>query len=299
MKNFIRVVILNYNGAKLTIDLVSMIQNQSYDDFEIVVVDNASEIEDYLYLTNNLPPIVHLIKSEINLGYSAGNNLGLRYNSGKEVDYFLILNNDLIIEDIFLLKKLVESFNLNLEKLVYATSPLVNTIHSSYPSHSQIQVRKLLKPILLYLLSFVLFKKVLNPIFKRFIYFYDMPFSNKYLICDTINGAAFMISKKVIESFHYFDENVFLYHEEMILGKQIKDIGGVCILNGFVEVKHMQGISTKSTPFVFSTKMERYKYSSEAYFFQRYLGINQLFVKVFCLLKELELKLKRFLFTFR
>lgn len=299
MINFIRVIILNYNGALLTIDLVSMIQKQLYNAFEIVVIDNASDIDDFIFLENNLPKNIHLIRSEENVGYSAGNNLGLKYNSGNSIDYYLILNNDLIVEDVFLLKKMVDSFNLNINKFIYATSPLVDTIHAKVPSHYQIQVRKLLKPFLLYLLSFMIFKKLFSPIFKDFIYYNEMPFSNKYLVCDTINGAAFMISNKLVEKFNNFDENVFLYHEEMILGKQIKELGGVCILNGFGEVKHIQGYSTKSSPFVFNSKMERYKYTSEAYFFQYYLGINKFFVNLFCLLKEFELIVKRVLYRLK
>lgn len=291
----VRVIILNYNTARYTIDLVSKIKNQIYTNFEIVVVDNNSKVSDYLYLVNHLDKDICLIKSVSNLGYSAGNNLGFKFDSINPIDYFLILNSDLIVDDIHLVEKLVVGFKLNSDKPIYASSPLVKSSHNNQPSHSQIQVRKLLSTGQLFFLSFSIFKKLFPSIFKKYIYFDAMPFNNKYLIADTINGAAFMISRKFLESINYLDENVFLYHEELILGKQIQNAGGVCVLNGYTEVTHLQGISTKSTPKSLILEMERHKYFSEAYFFEEYLHINKFFVKVFCFLKELELLFKKWI----
>lgn len=194
---------------------------------------------------------------------------------------------------------MVEGFHIFDHKTIIATSPLVDTISSNQSVDTQIQVRKLLKPFQLYLISFSFFKKIFPRLYKEFIYFNYMPFSNKYFICDTINGAAFMISKKFIDSINYFDQNVFLYHEELILGKQIKNCGGECLLNGFIEVKHIQGSSTKSTPLNFNLAMERYKYISEAYFFKQYLDVKDIYIKIFCGLKKLELGIKKFIFSFR
>lgn len=291
----VRIVILNFNTALYTIDLVTKIKCQTYPNFHIVVVDNNSDLEDYHFLLNNLPDSVHLIQSPKNGGYSAGNNLGFKYNSGKLVDFFLVLNSDLIVDDIHLLEKLVTGFKLNSNKPIYASSPLVNTSHTNQPSHSQIQVRKLLNRFQLLFLSFSIFKKLFPTLFKKFIYYSEIPFSNKYFFCDTINGAAFMISRIFLESINYLDENVFLYHEELILGKQIQNAGGVCVLNGYTEVTHLQGVSTKSTPKSLNLDMERHKYLSEAYFFEEYLHISKFFVKVFCFLKELELLFKKWI----
>lgn len=293
--DYIRVVILNYNCAKLTLDLVVMLERQSYTNFEIVVVDNNSELDDLLFLENRLPSSIHLVKSPINKGYSAGNNLGLKFDSGNLVDFFLILNSDLIVDDIHLIEKLVAGFKLNSPKPVYATSPLVNTTHSHLPSHSQIQVRKLLSSFQSLFLSFSIFKKLFPSVFKNYIYFDEIPYLNKYMYCDTINGAAFMVSRPFLASNNYLDENVFLYHEELILGKQIQNAGGTCLLNGFTEVSHLQGCSTKSSANQFNLKMERYKYLSEAYFFAEYLKINKFSVKIFMTLKEIELYLKKWL----
>jgi len=289
----VRIIILNYNSALYTINLVSKIQRQSYSNFHIVVVDNCSDLDDYHLLLNSLPDSVYLIKSPINGGYSAGNNIGFKFDAGKSVDYFLVLNSDLIVDDIHLIKKLLASFKLNSIKPIYASSPLVNTANNHFPSHSQVQVRKLLNRFQLLFISFSLIKKILPSVFKSYIYFDEMPFLNKYVYCDTINGAAFMISRIFLESNNYLDENVFLYHEELILGKKIQIAGGLCVLNGYTEVTHLQGISTKSSLGQFNVIMERQKYLSEAYFFTKYLKMNMLIVKIFCILKEFELYFKK------
>lgn len=276
-----------------------MLQQQQYQNFEIVVVDNNSEKEDAILLKSKLSKSVFLIESNINRGYSSGNNLGFKFDSGKKIDYFLVLNNDIKINDTNLLSKLLESFNLKCDLPIYAVSPLVNTLHSQLPAYCQIQVRRLLRPHQLMLLSFSIFKKLFKNLFGYFIYVEKMPFLNKLIQCDTINGAAFMIPYNFIQAINFLDESVFLFNEEMILGKQIKNFGGTCLLNGFVEVSHYQGVSTKSSPIFFNKKMEKLKISSEAFFLKKYMNVNSFYIKLFCFLKELELNCKDIYFKVR
>lgn len=291
----VRIIVLNYNTANLTIKLINKLQRQVYDYFEIIVVDNSCAIDQQELLDSFLPSSIFFIKSKTNLGYSGGNNLGMKYSSGFEPDYFLILNSDLEIADNFLIQKLVNGFKIHSSLPIFAQSPLINTLSNKKPVGLQIQVRKLLSTLKLYLLSFSLFKKLFPIFFNSFVYKSEMPFENKYMICDTINGAAFIIKAEFMRNINYLDQNVFLYHEEMILGKQIQNAGGICLLNGFTEVSHLQGCSTKSSANQFNVKMERYKYLSEAYFFAEYLKINKFSIKIFMTLKEIELYLKKWL----
>ncbi|WP_439504221.1 glycosyltransferase family 2 protein [Sediminibacterium sp.] len=288
----VRTIVLNYNTATLTLALVNSLLLQKYNNLEIIVVDNNSNNNDKQLLSSSLPASVYFIQSNSNLGYSGGNNLGMKYNSGFLPDLFFILNSDLQIDDFFLIQKLVDGFNKYSFIPVVAQSPLVNTLSNSKPIGRQIQVRKLLSPFLMYLLSFSLFKW-LTPFFTNsLIYQSQMPFENKYLICDSINGAAFIVSSDFMRINKYLDENVFLYFEEMILAKQIQNYGACCLLNGFVQIKHMQGASTGSSLKNYNPAMERIKYNSEAYFFNKYLDISPFFTNIFTFLKELELQLK-------
>lgn len=294
----VRIVVLNYNTAILTIDLVNNLVKQNYDEYEIVVVDNNSLYSDQQLLSTTLPNSITLIQSKVNLGYSAGNNLGMKYNSGFSIDYFLIMNSDLQLDDIFFIKKLILGFEMNISMPILAQSPLVDTQSCAKPIGIQIQARKLLSPVMLYFLSFSLFKIIFPRIFNTYIYADKMPFENKYLVTDSINGAAFMIKAEFIKSINYLDENVFLYHEEMILAKQIHDCGGKCLLNGFLQIKHIQGAATKSNLKQFNGKMERLKYQSEAYFFLSYLKIHWTLIVFFKFLKKVELSLKRIIKIF-
>lgn len=292
----VRLIVLNFNTASLTIKLVSNLQKQQYNNFEIVVVDNSSSIHDQQLLTDSLPSSIYLIMSKTNLGYSGGNNLGMRYISEVNPDYYFILNSDVAIKDDFLIQKLVEGFKIQSSLPIFAQSPLINTLSSQKPVGLQIQVRRLLSPLKLFLLSFSLCKKLLPGSFNSFIYNSEMPFDNKYMICDSINGAAFMVKADFMKSIDYLDDNVFLYHEEMILAKQINDNRGACLLNGFLQVDHFQGVSTGSNLSHFDAKMERLKFHSEAYFFRKYLYVNPIIILLFKFFKGLELQLKLLFF---
>jgi len=230
---FVRIVILNYNSSKYCIDLIGMLRNQIYDAFEMVVVDNSSREDQVNILKAQVPSDVHLLLLEQNLGYSGGNNAGMRYDSGKSADYFLILNDDVIIDDPRFIEKLVNSFSEPSSQEIIAVSPLTDTVLTNKPVEYQIQVRKILAPLELLIISFALLNKIFAKTFKRFIYQEQMPYANKYMFCDSINGCAFMVKAPFMYQQNFLDDHVFLFHEELILGKQILNAGGTCMLNGY------------------------------------------------------------------
>jgi hypothetical protein len=95
-KNFMSIVIVNYNTGKLLLNCVTSIMHYLLRNFEIVVIDNGSTddsigiIEDLTIKNNNLK----IIKTN-NVGFSAGNNLGVRHSNGNII-YFL--NPDTIVD---------------------------------------------------------------------------------------------------------------------------------------------------------------------------------------------------------
>lgn len=291
MKN-IRIIIINYNQSNLTLNLIKELNNQIYDNFEIVIVDNnSSEIEKKI-LKENLNPDVKYVFSNTNLGYAKGNNLGIKYQTGVTPDYYFILNNDIIINDKYFMQKMVSSFNFETDKNVIAVSPLVDTISLNLPVDQQIQVRRILPKYALITvccsIGAVFFKKLKN----MYLYKDKYPLINKYTECDTINGAAFIIDSRFLLAQSGFDENTFLFFEEIILGHQIKKNGGTCLLNGFVTIKHLQGASTNSNKDKLNIKMERIKYKSQIYYFQEYLKINKSTKIIYIIFKEIEICLK-------
>jgi len=118
------IILLNYNGYEDTIDCFKSLQKISYDNYNIVIVDNASpdmsmnnivaymqkNDVDFTYYdapeksmlnaTNNVK--VSLIQSGFNGGYGHGNNIGIKYALKNNADYILVLNNDTIVTPNFL-----------------------------------------------------------------------------------------------------------------------------------------------------------------------------------------------------
>jgi len=96
----VSVITINYNHSKDTIKCVESVLKSEYDNFHIFIIDNGSEEQDYkelkeYYENNDKVSIIHLKK---NVGYVGGVNKGLEEAAKKEPDYFLIINNDTIID---------------------------------------------------------------------------------------------------------------------------------------------------------------------------------------------------------
>lgn len=85
----ISVILLNYNGHKLLEISVPSLINQSYKNFEIILVDNDSTDGSLEYIISNFSQI-KIVKSPYN-SFSAGNNTGIKKANG---DYIFFLNND-------------------------------------------------------------------------------------------------------------------------------------------------------------------------------------------------------------
>jgi len=83
----ISIITVNYNGLKDTSELIESLHNHISLSYEIIVVDNASKVNEAALLQEKHPHII-TIRSEENLGFSGGNNLGIRQAKGKYI--FLI-----------------------------------------------------------------------------------------------------------------------------------------------------------------------------------------------------------------
>ena len=94
----ISIIILNWNGVKITEQCINSIKKQTFKDYEIIVVDNASTDGSISYLKNKFPKI-KFIHNKQNLGYAGGNNVGIKKTKG---EWVLILNNDTILDKNFL-----------------------------------------------------------------------------------------------------------------------------------------------------------------------------------------------------
>lgn len=89
-------IVLNWNRTDDTCQCVRSLRQSEYSNLEILVVDNGSDFEAYTALQAALPGQA-ILRSNINLGFAGGNNLGLRHALNSSADYALVINNDTII----------------------------------------------------------------------------------------------------------------------------------------------------------------------------------------------------------
>ena len=101
-------VVLNYNGFDDTGECVDSLLKSNLP-LKIVLVDNNS-IDDSYQKLETLFPKIKFIKSEKNLGYAGGMNLGIKYALEKHAEYILLVNHDVVVTPDFL-KPMLSKFS--------------------------------------------------------------------------------------------------------------------------------------------------------------------------------------------
>lgn len=98
----IQIILVNYKSAKDTIECIESLQKITYPNVEYIVVNNFEP--DHDILNNFIEDIERctLIETGTNLGFSGGNNVGIRVALDRKCDYILLLNNDTIVTPDFL-----------------------------------------------------------------------------------------------------------------------------------------------------------------------------------------------------
>jgi len=197
------IITINYNGMKDTDELIESLREHLSIPYEIIVIDNASKVNEAALLQQKYPHIIS-IRSELNLGFSGGNNLGISKAKGK---YIFLLNNDTLIEEDtfhYLIKKLKSSPQIGAvsPKIKFAFPPR-NIQFAGYIPLSLITLRN-------NLIGFGETDKGQ----------YDTPICTPYC-----HGAAMMVKKEVIEKVGYMPEIYFLYYEELDWSTRIGKAG--------------------------------------------------------------------------
>lgn len=97
MQPKVAIILVNYNGKDDTLECLESLQHIDYKNFEIIVVDNGSK-ESLVKEVSPKYPDVKIIETKENLGFSEGNNVGIRYALEKGHDFYFLLNNDTIVD---------------------------------------------------------------------------------------------------------------------------------------------------------------------------------------------------------
>ena len=92
---FISILVLNYNGKHLLADCLTSISNQNFNDCELIVVDNNSSDGSIEYIKESFPK-AKLVQNPENFGFAKGNNAGIKVCEG---EWIFFLNNDTVLEE--------------------------------------------------------------------------------------------------------------------------------------------------------------------------------------------------------
>lgn len=185
------IITVNYNGLKDTCALIDSIPFN--DCMEVIVVDNASTTDEASTISTKYPT-VKVIRSEQNLGFAGGNNIGIKASEGK---YIFLVNNDTIFIN-FNIDSLIERLESSPKiaiicpkiRFSWANNPIQ---FAGYTPLSKITVRN-----------------------KSLGYGeedrgqYDTPRPTPYA-----HGAAMLIKKDIIGKVGYMPVCYFLYYEEL------------------------------------------------------------------------------------
>jgi GT2 family glycosyltransferase len=104
----VTIIIPNYNGKHFMEPCLEALENQTYKDFEIMVVDNASSDGSNEYIEENYPDI-KLIKLDKNYGFSKAVNVGIKASKS---EFVILLNNDTEVHKDYVLE-LVDAISKN------------------------------------------------------------------------------------------------------------------------------------------------------------------------------------------
>lgn len=215
------VVILNFNGKNIILDCLTSVFKSDYPNFEIIVVDNNSTDESFEKAKLNFSRS-HFIKNDENVGFSKGNNIGIRYALEKFAEYVFVLNNDTILE-----KTTISSLVKTAEKkpLAGIISPLILNPNNEgvWFAGGKIQWRKMK--------TIHLTKKIS-----------DIPYSSEYL-----SGCAMLIKKDVFKKVGLFDERFFLYYEDADFSLRSKKAGFDLLIDPTITIQHLEQSSSNDS----------------------------------------------------
>ncbi len=272
MKKDLSVIIVSYNTKDLTLTCLQKVLKSaslSQLNFEIIVVDNSSTDGTWEALESlaSQTSFVRLLKNTQNEGFGRANNKGLAVAKGR---YVLYLNSDVLVPETPFIGTLIAEMDSSMliGGLTVAVS-LKNgdtdpASHRGFPTvwRSFCYMSGLER-----LTSRI---PVLNTLFGGY-HLTSLSLRTKHEI-DTPTGAFYLVKKDILDALLGFDEDFFMYGEDIDLSYRIKRLGYSIIYDPTYEVIHLKnqsGIQKKNNREV-QTKTKRYFYGAMAIFYKKH-----------------------------
>jgi GT2 family glycosyltransferase len=222
----VAIILVNWNGFAYTKACLESLEKVKDPDFQVVLVDNASKEPEGQRL-KSLFPHLHLISNSENLGFTGGNNVGIRYALAQGFGQILLLNNDTLVDPYFL-------------------KPLQKELQAS--SYGVVQP----------LICFVQDPKKLwsaggkwNALLGRAITLGDRvsldDYAPKHLELDWATGCCMLLSKEAILAAGLLDEQYFAYFEDVEWSLRIRKSGFKIVLAENSIIYHEAGAASKKT----------------------------------------------------
>lgn len=293
MENLI--VIVNYNNYLETMELLNNLLKYKIKA-NIVVVDNNSSNESFDMLDEKFGDNnknIFIIRTDKNLGYSGGNNYGIRYakRTGIKFRFITIMNPDIEIVNGKIFDSMMDALNDD-KKLVALTVPTVFNGEYSFPN---VCCEKTVGKNKMIFKDNIIGKNILFTKYKKI-----KVNKNAVGYVDKIQGCFFMIKGDFFEEINYFDDNIFLYYEEDILAEKIKQ-GGFAAGVLFTElVFHNHQLKEKE---ISDLKNRRFHYKnaikSKQYYMRNYLNCSAFYLKITHIIDVLPRILKDIYLNFK
>jgi len=217
----ISIITLNYNQIKVTCEFIESTKKLTYKNYEIILIDNASK-ENPTELITSQYPHVKLIVNDQNLGFTGGNNVGIRAAKG---DYYFVVNNDTeVTEDLF--ERLLEPFNA--DSTIGVVCPKIRYFHN---------------PTVLQYAGFT----EINPVTGRNIGIgdkeedlgqHDVGGYTAYA-----HGAAMLLRRDVVEKAGSLADIFFIYYEELDWSARIRRAGYTIYYQPKALIYHKESIT--------------------------------------------------------
>ncbi len=253
----ISVVIVNYNVRFFLEQCILSIQAASKNlKVEIIVVDNNSKDDSCLFLQSNYPEVL-LIANKNNVGFSKANNQGVEIANG---EFVFILNPDTILaEDT--LEKLIH-FAKNTNNIGIIGTQLIDGSGTFLPESK----RGIPTPSVAFLKLFGVSKKQQYKYYARYLGNED---TGKV---DILAGACMFMKKTVYQKVGGFDEDYFMYGEDIDLSYKVLKLGLDNYYFADTKIIHYKGEST-------TKNLKNLKNFNNAMhiFYKKHFNINWLF----------------------
>ena len=260
--------ILNYNDAKTVFHLVEKIRNYSVFS-SILIVDNASPDGSFLKMKKRYQNDNKIIVQQTskNGGYGYGNNYGISYAYKKmHADYVVLSNPDVMFSNEMVQKLLDEMISKN--AAIVAGTQRINGKPIRTPAW------KIPTAMQWTLIETKLWKYAAKK------YYYDPSlFNQKDLQVECVHGAMFLLDPQKFLNVGGYDEKIFLFGEETLLGYKLKSKGYKSFLLNKVYYDHEGSVSIKKS-FNSTIKQDEITHQSKMVYIRDYLGLSPIKLKI-------------------